>query len=58
MGKTNNIELKTRRSKGSDKHKNTFKKYGKNTQRGMRIKANEIEKKKQKLKNKNNNVGK
>ena len=32
------------RKKGKDKKKNTFKKYGKNTSRGMRIKESEIEK--------------
>lgn len=45
MGKSNNIEDKTRRKKGKDNKKNTFKKYGKNTQRGMRIKQAELEKK-------------
>ena len=45
MPKTNDIQTKTRRAKGKDKKKNTFKKYGKNTQRGMRIKQAEMEKK-------------
>ena len=45
MGKTNNIEDKPRRTKGKDKRKNTYKKYGKNTQRGIRIKQAELEKK-------------
>ena len=44
MGKSNNIENK-KRSKGKDKKKNTFKKYGKNTTRGLRIKQAEMEKK-------------
>jgi hypothetical protein len=34
----------TRRKKGSDKRKNTFNKYGKNTSRGLRIKQSELEK--------------
>ena len=33
-----------RRAKGKDKAKNTFKKYGKNTTRGLRIKQAELEK--------------
>ena len=37
-----------KRRKGSDKKKNTFKKYGKNTTRGLRIKQNMLEKKKAK----------
>ena len=32
------------RRKGSDKRKNTFKKYGKNTTRGLRIKQADLEK--------------
>tara|TARA_A100001388_G_scaffold166346_1_gene124218 strand:+ start:69 stop:281 length:213 start_codon:yes stop_codon:yes gene_type:complete len=36
------------RRKGSDKRKNTFKKYGKNTQRGLRIKEAELAKKAEK----------
>jgi hypothetical protein len=32
------------RSKGKDKAKNTFKKYGKNTTRGLRIKQAQLEK--------------
>ncbi len=36
---------KTGRKKGSDKRKNTFKKYGKNTTRGLRIKQADMEKK-------------
>tara|TARA_B100001287_G_C22204661_1_gene309582 strand:- start:76 stop:339 length:264 start_codon:yes stop_codon:yes gene_type:complete len=35
----------TQRKKGSDKRKNTFKKYGKNTTRGLRIKQADLEKK-------------
>ena len=35
----------TQRKKGSDKRKNTFKKYGKNTTRGLRIKKADMEKK-------------
>jgi len=34
----------TKRRKGKDKKKNTFKKYGKNTSRGLRIKQAEQEK--------------
>ena len=47
------------RKKGSDKRKNTFKKYGKNTPRGLRIKeaefAKKAEKRIQQAKNINNN---
>ena len=35
----------TGRKKGSDKRKNTFKKYGKNTKRGIRIKTTELQNK-------------
>ncbi len=47
------------RRKGSDKKKNTFKKYGKNTTKGLRIKQSMLEKRAQKsklqiLKNQNN----
>tara|TARA_A100001011_G_C14309629_1_gene844877 strand:+ start:3714 stop:3890 length:177 start_codon:yes stop_codon:yes gene_type:complete len=47
------------RRKGSDKKKNTFKKYGKNTTKGLRIKQAMLEKRSQKsklqnLKNQNN----
>ena len=47
------------RRKGSDKKKNTFKKYGKNTTKGLRIKQSMLEKRAQKsklqsLKNRNN----
>jgi len=35
----------TGRKKGSDKRKNTFKKYGKNTKRGIRIKQADLENK-------------
>jgi len=38
------------RKKGKDKKKNTCKKYGKNTSRGMRIKESEINKKAEKRK--------
>ena len=34
----------TKRRKGKDKKKNTYKKYGKNTSRGLRIKQAEQEK--------------
>ena len=40
----------TGRKKGSDKRKNTFKKYGKNTTRGLRIKQADMEKKAAKIK--------
>ena len=40
----------TNRKKGSDKRKNTFKKYGKNTTRGLRIKQAELEKRSEKIK--------
>lgn len=33
----------TKRRKGKDKRKNTFKKYGKNTSRGLRFKQAELE---------------
>ena len=36
---------KTGRKKGSDKRKNTFNKYGKNTARGLRIKKADMDKK-------------
>ncbi len=36
---------KTGRKKGSDKRKNTFNKYGKNTTRGIRIKQADLERK-------------
>jgi len=36
---------KTGRKKGSDKRKNTFNKYGKNTTRGLRIKQSDLENK-------------
>jgi len=39
------------RRKGSDKRKNTFKKYGKNTKRGIRIKTAELQNKEAKIKN-------
>ena len=38
------------RRKGSDKRKNTFKKYGKNTKRGIRIKTAELQNKEAKVK--------
>ena len=38
------------RKKGSDKRKNTFKKYGKNTKRGIRIKTTELQNKEAKIK--------
>ena len=40
-----------KRAKGKDKKKNTFKKYGKNTTRGLRIKQADLEKKAEKRKN-------
>ena len=43
------------RKKGSDKRKNTFKKYGKNTTRGLRIKQADMEKKTAKIKLEYNN---
>ena len=45
----------TKRKKGSDKRKNTFKKYGKNTTRGLRIKQADMEKKAAKIKLEYNN---
>ena len=50
MGKsTNNIETKKRSTK-KDNKKKTFKKYGKNTTRGLRIKQDQMEKKAEKRK--------
>jgi len=50
MGKsTNNIETKKRSTKKGNKKKN-FKKYGKNTTRGLRIKQDQMEKKAEKRK--------
>ena len=43
-----------KRAKGKDKKKNTFKKYGKNTTRGLRIKQADLEKKAEKRKNEGN----
>ena len=43
-----------KRAKGKDKKKNTFKKYGKNTTRGLRIKQADLEKKAKKRKNEGN----
>ena len=37
------------RKRGKDKRKNTFKKYGKNTNRGLRIKQAELDKRKKLL---------
>ena len=48
----------TGRKKGSDKRKNTFKKYGKNTKRGVRIKTTELQNKNAKVKNINNTQNK
>jgi len=42
------------RKKGSDKRKNTFKKFGKNTKRGIRIKTAELQNKDAKTKVVNN----
>jgi hypothetical protein len=39
------------RQRGKDKKKDTFKKYGKNTTRGLRIKQAELEKRAEKRKN-------
>ncbi len=50
MGKKNSQGDFKKRAKGKDKKKNTFKKYGKNTSRGMRIKQAEMEKKAEKRK--------
>jgi hypothetical protein len=47
---------KTGRKKGSDKRKNTFKKYGKNTTRGLRIKQADMEKKAAKRKEEGNHA--
>ena len=44
MGKSNNVENKKRATKKGNKKK-TFKKFGKNTTRGVRIKQAEMEKK-------------
>ena len=44
MGKSNNVENKKRATKKGNKKK-TFKKFGKNTARGVRIKQAEMEKK-------------
>ena len=50
------------RKRGKDKKKDTFKKYGKNTTRGLRIKQAELEKRVEKRKNSqvqnNENFGK
>ena len=50
------------RKRGKDKKKDTFKKYGKNTTRGLRIKQAELEKRAEKRKNSqvqnNENFGK
>ena len=42
MPKLNNFGNQIRRSKSTDKKKNTFKKYGKNTTRGIRIKEGQM----------------
>ena len=44
MPKLNIFGKKTRRSTGKDKKKNTFKKYGKNSTRSIRIKEDQMEK--------------
>ena len=54
MGKNNNKSDFKKRKKGSDKKKDTFKKYGKNTIRGLRIKEAELEKRREKIKNEGN----
>ena len=45
MGKKNSQGDFKKRAKGKNKKKNTFKKYGKNTSRGLRIKQADMEKK-------------
>jgi len=50
MGKSS-IRENGKRAKGKNKKKETFKKYGKNTTRGLRIKQADMEKKAQKHKN-------
>ena len=50
MGKSSNRQ-NGQRAKGKNKKKETFKKDGKNTSRGMRIKEAEMEKKSEKRKN-------
>ena len=50
MGKKNTKSDFKKRKKGSDKKKNTFNKYGKNTIRGLRIKKAELEKRREKIK--------
>ena len=50
MGKIKQGKEFKPRKRGKDKKKETFKKYGKNTARGMRIKELEIEKKSAKRK--------
>ena len=50
MGKKNIQSDYKKRVKGKDKKKNTFKKYGKNTSRGLRIKQADMEKKAEKRK--------
>tara|TARA_B110000438_G_scaffold299931_1_gene351121 strand:+ start:3298 stop:3540 length:243 start_codon:yes stop_codon:yes gene_type:complete len=46
------------RKKGSDKRKNTFNKYGKNTKRGIRIKQADLENKEANKKARGDNKGK
>ena len=50
MGKKNSQGDFKKRAKGKNKKKNTFKKYGKNTSRGLRIKQADMEKKAEKRK--------
>ena len=54
MGRKNIKSDFKKRKKGSDKKKNTFKKYGKNTLRGIRIKEAELEKRGERVKNEGN----
>jgi len=54
MGKKNTKNDFKKRKKGSDKKKDTFKKYGKNTIRGLRIKEAELEKRSKKKENEGN----
>jgi len=43
-----------KRANGKNNKKNTFKKYGKNTTRGLRIKQAQLEKRAEKIKNAGN----
>ena len=52
MPKSNNIENRKRKTKKNNR-KETFKKYGKNTLRGLRIKEENMKRRKEKPKKKN-----